>query len=131
MRLEVRYNNSVKTALSSGGGSVYRNSGATAYGNTGTTVYGNTSTPADALNRVGSVLKATQAAEDDCLQALQDTAWNVDMAARKIKLDMLLRLGVASRHQCEATLKKCEWNVEEAASLLLDSSGAAPPISHC
>ncbi|XP_039297963.1 uncharacterized protein LOC120354653, partial [Nilaparvata lugens] len=76
--------------------------------------------------------------EDECLAALQETSWNVDAAANKVKLDMLLRLGVASRHQCEATLKKCDWNVEEAASLLLDSAGggggggpSSPPITHC
>ncbi|XP_039296989.1 signaling mucin HKR1 isoform X2 [Nilaparvata lugens] len=151
------YGNSGTVYGSSSVGSSYGNSGiGTSYGdsNEGTSygnsnvgpTYGNSSEsatsysnapPTDAVLRVSSVVKATNAAEDECLAALQETSWNVDTAANKVKLDMLLRLGVASRHQCEATLKKCDWNVEEAASLLLDSAGgggggpSSPPITHC
>uniref|UniRef100_A0A1B6L0I5 non-specific protein-tyrosine kinase n=1 Tax=Graphocephala atropunctata TaxID=36148 RepID=A0A1B6L0I5_9HEMI len=59
--------------------------------------------------------------EEECLAALQDHSWDVTAALRQIKLDTLTRLGLASRHLCEAALNKCDWSVEQAASLILDS----------
>ncbi|KAG8315055.1 Belongs to the protein kinase super [Homalodisca vitripennis] len=59
--------------------------------------------------------------EEECLAALQDHNWEVPAALKQLKLDTLTRLGLASRHQCEAALHKCDWSVEQAASLILDS----------
>ncbi|XP_063232759.1 activated Cdc42 kinase Ack [Bacillus rossius redtenbacheri] len=60
------------------------------------------------------------APEEDCLSALQAAGWDVAAAARQLKLDRLLRLGLASRHQCEMTLRQCDWDVQAAASAILD-----------
>nr|CAD7454807.1 unnamed protein product [Timema tahoe] len=68
----------------------------------------------------GLLREVGDAREEESLAALQATGWDVAAAARNIKLDRLLRLGLASRHQCEVALQKCDWNVELAASSLLD-----------
>ncbi|KAJ9589589.1 hypothetical protein L9F63_017174 [Diploptera punctata] len=60
------------------------------------------------------------AAEEEALAALQATGWDVQAAARHIKLNRLTRLGIASRHQCEVALQKSSWNLEQAASTILD-----------
>ncbi|XP_069685930.1 activated Cdc42 kinase Ack [Periplaneta americana] len=60
------------------------------------------------------------AAEEEGLAALQATGWDVQAAARHIKLNRLVRLGIASRHQCEVALQKSSWNLEQAASIILD-----------
>ncbi|PSN56691.1 hypothetical protein C0J52_00002 [Blattella germanica] len=62
------------------------------------------------------------AAEEEALAALQATGWDVQAAARHIKLNRLIRLGIASRHQCEMALQKSSWNLEQAASAILDES---------
>nr|CAD7400794.1 unnamed protein product [Timema cristinae] len=69
----------------------------------------------------GLLREVGDAREEESLAALQATGWDVVAAAKNIKLDRLLRLGLASRHQCEVALQKCDWNVELAASSLLDA----------
>uniref|UniRef100_A0A1B6CMD1 Activated CDC42 kinase 1 n=2 Tax=Clastoptera arizonana TaxID=38151 RepID=A0A1B6CMD1_9HEMI len=59
--------------------------------------------------------------EEECIAALQENNWDTISALRQVKLNSLLRLGLASRHHCELTLDKCDWNVEQAASIILDS----------
>lgn len=62
------------------------------------------------------------AREDECVGALNATGWDVAAAGKRIKLDRLDRLGLASRLQCEQALERCQWNVQEAASSLLDAA---------
>ncbi|XP_075237189.1 activated Cdc42 kinase isoform X1 [Lycorma delicatula] len=81
----------------------------------------------DIESRIAHVMSEIDAPEDESLAALQDNNWDVQLAVRQIKLERLLRLGVASRHQCETTLNKCDWNVDQAASLILDSTQPLPP----
>ncbi|XP_063989983.1 tyrosine-protein kinase sid-3 [Diachasmimorpha longicaudata] len=69
---------------------------------------------------------AVDASQQEILAALQATGWDTSQAARQIikdrqaKIDNLTRLGLANRHQCEGALKQTEYDVELAASLLLD-----------
>lgn len=57
----------------------------------------------------------------DCFAALQGLGWDVDAAVRKIKIDKLVRLGLAERENCELALQRTNWNVELAASSILDA----------
>ncbi|EFA13584.2 hypothetical protein TcasGA2_TC001851 [Tribolium castaneum] len=57
----------------------------------------------------------------DCLQTLQLCGWEVAATVKHVKIDKLLKLGLASRERCEAALQRTNWNVELAASAILDS----------
>lgn len=61
------------------------------------------------------------AGHDECLNALQQTGWDVAQAIKDIKIDTLLKLGLVDRHGCETALQKTNWNVELAASAILDT----------
>ncbi|XP_057335774.1 activated Cdc42 kinase Ack isoform X1 [Microplitis mediator] len=81
--------------------------------------------------RASKVMKvqkdAGDASQKEILAALQATGWDTNQAAKQIlkdrqaKVESLSRLGLASRQQCEAALKQTEYDVELAASFLLDS----------
>lgn len=71
-----------------------------------------------------SVSPSTAENEEESLAALTASGWNVDVASRNLKLNSLLRLGLASRHQCEMALTKCDWDVDQAASWILDVGDA-------
>ncbi|XP_011138174.2 uncharacterized protein LOC105182451 [Harpegnathos saltator] len=72
--------------------------------------------------------EAADASQQEVLAALQATGWDTNQAAKQImrdrqaKVESLVRLGLASRQQCESALKQTEYDVELAASLLLDQS---------
>ncbi|XP_043269607.1 activated CDC42 kinase 1 [Venturia canescens] len=80
--------------------------------------------------RESKVLKvqmdAGDATRQEILAALQATGWDTNQAAKQIskdrqaKIDSLIRLGLANRTQCEGALKQTQYDVELAASLLLD-----------
>jgi len=58
---------------------------------------------------------------DECLDALEATSWNFWESVKYLKINNLLRLGMASREACVVALNNCDWNVEEAASTLCDA----------
>lgn len=58
---------------------------------------------------------------DECQASYQQHNGNVEAIVRDLQLMQLCRLGIASKPQCEAALKAAGWNVELAASSLLDS----------
>jgi len=62
------------------------------------------------------------AEEGERMAALEAVGWDVPAASRRVKLDRLLRLGLASRAQCEVALVRANWNLDVAASAVLDSS---------
>ncbi|KAK6617837.1 hypothetical protein RUM43_014065 [Polyplax serrata] len=62
------------------------------------------------------------AGDEERLTALQYTGWDVPAAVKYIKLDRLLRLAVASREECEAALTLHNWDLNLAASSVLDSN---------
>ncbi|XP_019887576.1 uncharacterized protein LOC105280462 isoform X3 [Ooceraea biroi] len=71
---------------------------------------------------------AADASQQEVLAALQATGWDTNQAAKQIakdrqaKIESLVRLGLANRQQCESALKRTEYDVEMAASLLLDQA---------
>lgn len=80
--------------------------------------------------RASKVMKVQRevadASQQEVLTALQATGWDTAQAAKQIskdrqaKVESLLRLGLADKQQCEGALKQTEYDVELAASLLLD-----------
>ncbi|KAL2713184.1 activated Cdc42 kinase Ack [Vespula squamosa] len=70
----------------------------------------------------------SDASQQEILAALQATGWDTAQAAKQImkdrlvKLESLKRLGLADRQQCENALKQTDYDVERAASLLLDQA---------
>ncbi|XP_077272538.1 activated Cdc42 kinase isoform X1 [Temnothorax americanus] len=80
-------------------------------------------------SKVMKVQKDTvDASQQEVLAALQATGWDTNQAAKQIakdrqaKLESLMRLGLATRQQCENALKQTKYDVEMAASLLLDQT---------
>ncbi|XP_074113654.1 activated Cdc42 kinase [Cotesia typhae] len=78
-------------------------------------------------SKVMKVQKDTgDASQKEILAALQATGWDTNQASKQIlkdrqaKIESLSRLGLASKQQCEGALKQTEYDVELAASLLLD-----------
>ncbi|KAL3269984.1 hypothetical protein HHI36_009040 [Cryptolaemus montrouzieri] len=58
---------------------------------------------------------------DECLTSLQCYGWDVGLTIKNLKIDQLMKLGLASRDKCESALQKTNWNVELAASAILDT----------
>ncbi|XP_017882806.1 uncharacterized protein LOC108626579 [Ceratina calcarata] len=77
-------------------------------------------------NKVMKVQREVDASQQEILTALQATGWDTNQAAKQIlkdrqaKIESLVRLGLADRQQCEGALKQTEYDVDLAASLLLD-----------
>ncbi|XP_055373158.1 activated Cdc42 kinase Ack [Condylostylus longicornis] len=60
--------------------------------------------------------------DSEARSALIANNWDHNLAIRHIKIDKLLRLGLASRSQCEQALFKTGWSIELAASVLLETT---------
>lgn len=80
-------------------------------------------------SRIMKVQKeAVDASQQEVLAALQATGWDTNQAAKQIakdrqaKVESLVRLGLANKQQCESVLKQTKYDVEMAASLLLDQT---------
>ncbi|XP_029163859.1 uncharacterized protein LOC114935261 [Nylanderia fulva] len=80
-------------------------------------------------SRIMKVQKeAADASQQEVLAALQATGWDTNQAAKQIardrqaKVESLVRLGLANKQQCESALKQTKYDVEMAASLLLDQT---------
>ena len=56
-----------------------------------------------------------------CRSALQMVNWDVAIAVKNLKVDKLYRIGVADKLKCERVLSSTQWDLELAASILLDS----------
>ncbi|GJQ71627.1 Ack [Trypoxylus dichotomus] len=79
-------------------------------------------TPEYRMNKISQVREAVPDADsDECLNTLQSFGWDVSATIRSLKVDKLLRLGLTSKEQCERALQRSNWNVEMAASILLDT----------
>jgi activated CDC42 kinase 1 len=57
-----------------------------------------------------------------CRSALEGVNWDAGVAVKNMKIDKLYRIGVADKPRCERILASSYWNLEVAASVLLDSS---------
>ncbi|KAF7660199.1 hypothetical protein LDENG_00286060 [Lucifuga dentata] len=60
---------------------------------------------------------------DECRAALQSHNWNISQAVQHLKVEQLFRLGLWSRAECEDLLQRCQWNLEQASTLMLDTYG--------
>uniref|UniRef100_H3D7Y9 Activated CDC42 kinase 1 n=1 Tax=Tetraodon nigroviridis TaxID=99883 RepID=H3D7Y9_TETNG len=60
----------------------------------------------------------------ECRAALQTHSWSIPQAVSHLKVEQLFRLGLRSRGECEELLQRCNWNLEESSSLVLDSVGS-------
>ena len=53
--------------------------------------------------------------------ALQAVNWDTSVAVKNLKIDKLYRIGVATKPKCEKVLQSVSWDLEQAASKLLDT----------
>ncbi|KAM4606177.1 activated CDC42 kinase 1 [Polymixia lowei] len=60
---------------------------------------------------------------EECQAALQSHNWSIPQAVRHLKVEQLFRLGLRSRAECEEVLERCQWNLEQASRLILDTYG--------
>jgi len=56
------------------------------------------------------------------MAALTETSWDIYQAIKLIKLKQLLATNLADKEQCKEALMTCQWNVHEAATVLLTQS---------
>lgn len=67
---------------------------------------------------------------DEGLNALSLSHWSVDDAVRYIKTEHLFRLGIAPRDVCREALVAFQWDVEKAASCLVDRQSIPGDHTH-
>ncbi|KAM9774726.1 activated CDC42 kinase 1 isoform X1 [Syngnathus typhle] len=83
--------------------------------------------PADPARHELSVAQIQEAVHgvtlDECQAALQAHHGEVRQAINHLKVEQLFGVGLRSRRECEALLRRCMWNLEEASSLMLDTYG--------
>ncbi|KAM9331628.1 activated CDC42 kinase 1 isoform 2-T2 [Pholidichthys leucotaenia] len=60
---------------------------------------------------------------EECQAALQSHNWSIPQAVNHLKVEQLFRLGLRSRAKCEELLQRCQWNLEQASSFMLDTYG--------
>lgn len=77
-----------------------------------------------------------QVTREDCLEALQDTKWDLHKAIKFIKLKQLLSIQLGDASRCKEALLACDWNVQNAADYMLNiESGRTgrhtPPSPEC
>lgn len=53
--------------------------------------------------------------------SLEAVNWDTSIAVKNLKIDKLYRIGVATKPKCEKVLQAVGWDLEQAASRLLDS----------
>lgn len=59
--------------------------------------------------------------EEEAYAALQNHKWDMTRAVEYLKVEQLFRLGLTSRQKCKEELIRNKWNIEEAASNLIDN----------
>ncbi|XP_041824732.1 activated CDC42 kinase 1 isoform X2 [Melanotaenia boesemani] len=60
---------------------------------------------------------------EECKTALQNHNWSIPQAVNYLKVEQLFRLGLRSRAECEDLLQRCQWNLEQASTVMLDTYG--------
>uniref|UniRef100_A0AAR2JCC2 Activated CDC42 kinase 1 n=1 Tax=Pygocentrus nattereri TaxID=42514 RepID=A0AAR2JCC2_PYGNA len=60
---------------------------------------------------------------EECQAALQSHSWNIQEAVQYLKVEQLFRLGLKARPECVEVLQRCNWNLEQASTQMLDSYG--------
>ena len=67
--------------------------------------------------------------DEECHAALCHCNWNVERSVKHLKLEHLLRLGIAPRDHCRRLLEALNWNLELASTVILDEYKVGPKIS--
>ncbi|XP_034562051.1 activated CDC42 kinase 1 isoform X3 [Notolabrus celidotus] len=84
-------------------------------------------TPAPIMHKEQSITQVQGAVHgvtlEECQTALQSHNWSVPQAVNHLKVEQLFRLGLRSRAECEELLQRCDGNLEESSTLMLDSYG--------
>lgn len=60
------------------------------------------------------------ASRDDIMTALRQCNGSISVAERLLKIEELFKLGIADKSKCEMVLTRTNWNIENAASVLLE-----------
>ena len=58
--------------------------------------------------------------EEEAYTALQSHHWDMTRAVQYLKIEQLFRLRLTSRDKCREELISVHWNIEQAASNLID-----------
>ena len=94
-------------------------------GTTQETLMGNTLASDMESNKIVQVMKCVPGvSSSQCRSALQMVNWDVTVAIKKLKVDKLYRVGVADKLKCERVLSLTHWDLEQAASMLIDSQNS-------
>lgn len=72
------------------------------------------------IRQVRSRLGVESVTDDEIQTALSGNRWSVDLAVKYLKVEHLFRLGLASRQACRAVLDAHRWDLQPAASALVD-----------
>lgn len=70
------------------------------------------------MAQVGKMVPGVSASQ--CRVALEAVNWDTSIAIKNLKIDKLYRIGVANKPKCEKVLTSVNWDLERAASRLLD-----------
>ena len=95
-------------------------------------IYGNRSSPggngavtssnAVEINKIAQCTKMVPGMSGSEIRAaLVAVNWDTSVAVKNLKIDKLYRIGVATKPKCEKVLQAVSWDLEQAASKLLDS----------
>ncbi|CDS43163.1 activated cdc42 kinase 1 [Echinococcus multilocularis] len=61
------------------------------------------------------------ARSDECRAVLIGSSWNFQKAQKRLKVELLCRLGCASKSACERILERMDWNFDAAAEYIRNS----------
>jgi len=74
------------------------------------------------INKIAQCSKMVPGMSGSEIRAvLEAVNWDTSIAVKNLKIDKLYRIGVATKPKCEKVLQAVSWDLEQAASKLLDS----------
>jgi len=74
------------------------------------------------INKIAQCSKMVPGMSGSEIRAVLETVnWDTSIAVKNLKIDKLYRIGVATKPKCEKVLQAVSWDLEQAASKLLDS----------
>lgn len=66
---------------------------------------------------------------DECRAVLIGSSWNFQKAQKRLKVELLCRLGCASKSTCERILEQMDWNFDTAAEYIRHGGSPRQPTS--
>merc|ERR1719237_1907149 len=74
------------------------------------------------INKIAQCSKMVPGMSGSEIRAsLEAVNWDTNIAVKNLKIDKLYRIGVATKPKCEKVLQAVGWDLEQAASRLLDA----------